>query len=396
LAADRAGRARPSLQARFVASLAALDPGWERSRYVLGFSGGRDSTALAALLAGTLPPGRALAATLDHGIREGSADEAARAAEAARSLGLEALTGRAGVPAEARARGKGLEEAGRAARYRFLAEAKASFGADFILTAHHAGDSAETVLLKIARGAGPGALVGIPARSGDVLRPLLPFRREELEGYLASRGLAWIEDPSNADARFLRNRVRERALPLFLDLNPRFLEALARGALISRDEEDFWLARLALLEGRLVRPAGGIPEAPGPGAAPPGDPSPAAAARREAAGGPGASPGPPPPGAPAPDPDALAGGPFLVGREGFLSLHPAERRRLMGRLIRRVRLPGPSGGEPAQLAGTEAALAFALSGKRGGIDLPGGRRIERRGAILYLGLASRYDAARRG
>jgi hypothetical protein len=79
-----------------------------------------------------------------------------------------------------------------------------------------------------------------------------------------------------------------------------------------------------------------------------------------------------------------------VDLEGLLALHKAERRRLVGRLIRRTRLPGPSGGEPPQLAGAEEALRFAESGRRGGLDLPGGRRVERRAGDLYIGPASRY------
>jgi tRNA(Ile)-lysidine synthetase-like protein len=439
--------ASDGLAARLAARLAALDAGWAGRRYVLGYSGGCDSTALAALLSRLLPGGTLLAATLDHGIREGSAAEAAAAAAAAESMGLETLVRRADVPAEARSRGKGLEEAGRAARYMFLREAKVRFGADWILTAHQADDSAETVLLKIARGAGPGALQGIPLRSGDVLRPLLQFSRAELASFLASQGIGWTEDPSNRDPRFTRNLVRERILPLFLEMNPRFLEALGRGALITADEEGFWLKRLEELEARLVRPcppparpgddgpdgnAPGVnPAGKGPSAKEPSGKGAAAApasgkARRPAAGpgpaaggpfsaeGPwprhrspqspqaGSGGGPPEPeGLGPPGPDGLGppelegrpcrdGGPVLIDREGLLRLHPAEQRRLLGRLIRQVRLPGASGGEPPQLSGVEAAMAFAASEGRGGADLPSGRRIERRGGELYLGPASRY------
>jgi tRNA(Ile)-lysidine synthetase-like protein len=604
--------------------------------------------ALAVLLQDTLPPGRVICAVLDHGIREGSAEEAREVTARAERLGFRAVSERAEVPEEALTRGKGLEEAGRAARYAFLERVRKEHACQSVLTAHHAGDNAETVVMKLVRGAGPGALMGIPFRSGRVLRPLLGFTRRELRDYLEFRGMDWIEDPSNADELFSRNRIRHRVMPVFTDMNPRFVEAVARGSELAAGEEAFWEERLGRLELELVRPAGpkvsrrstlasGRPAAPacwtagkgagfrqpggggtgtgeergvlasgegglatvggrgvlasgegglatggewgvlasgegglvtagergdsasseggfatagergvlasgegglvapvergdsalsegglvtagergvlassegglvkvgdrgvlasgegglvtpgergvlalsgdgfgtagdrdvsakerrGPGAAGekdglapgegglgsagagdfteagemaamsdgkrgcgaaagggvrvasggectdvPSGSAPDAAGRSvvpglpaAGGGGPGLRTGPPSPASGdgeraargTSEPASMETGPFLVDLEGFARLHLAERRRLLGRLIRKVRLPGPSGGEPSQFRSVEMALEFLEGPGGAGRDLPGGRRVERRGNSLYVGPASRY------
>jgi hypothetical protein len=241
--------------------------------------------------------------------------------------------------------------------------------------------------------------------------------KAELEAYLEKLGLSWTEDPSNRDPKFRRNFVRERIVPLFRSLNPRFEEAVGRGALIARDEEAFWRIRLSDLEDRLVRPAperallksSRKPRKSRSSPNPPGPPAPSGPLKPESgrvrAQDPGSVPSEPLPVRSGLDPEAGFGedavssgysGRFEVDLAGFLELHAAERRRLLGRLIRKVRLPGASGGEPPQLASVESALSFVMSGKTGGVDLPSGRRIERRGGSLYIGPASRYPAVGRG
>ncbi|MFH1135622.1 MAG: tRNA lysidine(34) synthetase TilS [Pseudomonadota bacterium] len=139
-----------------------------------------------------------------------------------------------------------MEEAARQARYAFLTEVRAEIGARYVVVGHTADDNAESVLLNLLRGAGPLGLSGIPPRRDWILRPLLSFRRGEILSYLGARGLAFVEDETNQDRRFLRNRVRRGLIPLLLeDFNPRLVEALNRTAALIRDEERVWTGLLA-------------------------------------------------------------------------------------------------------------------------------------------------------
>ncbi len=178
-------------------------------RVLVAFSGGPDSTALLHLLHGLREERgwHLRAAHYDHGLREGSAGEARRVADRAEELGVPCRVGRpdGSLPAK--------QEALRRARYGFLREAAREVDADRIATGHQADDQAETVLFRILRGTGVRGLGGIPERRGDVVRPLLPFRREELRSWLEERGIPWLDDPSNRDPRWARARIRTRVMP---------------------------------------------------------------------------------------------------------------------------------------------------------------------------------------
>lgn len=203
----------------------------------MAVSGGPDSLALLLLAHGALP-GRVLAATVDHGLRPESPAEAHAVA---------ALCRRIGVPheiAHVHVAAGNLQERARAARYAALCASFARRGARVFATAHHAEDQAETVLMRLARGSGLAGLAGIrarrtiasPAPTGDclVVRPLLAWRRAELAGVLSAAGVEAAEDPSNADPRFDRVRMRERlaAMPW---LDPR---AVARSAALLQEAEE--------------------------------------------------------------------------------------------------------------------------------------------------------------
>jgi tRNA(Ile)-lysidine synthase len=153
------------------------------------------------------------------------------------------------VAAQARALGAGFRSVrvevaagnvqgqARRARYAALAEVAAQCGAVRIATGHTRTDQAETVLLRLLRGAGARGLSGIPRRRGALIRPLLDRARQEVLAYLARRGLPWRQDPSNATPRYARNRLRLEAWPLLLRENPRLEEALARTADLLREDE---------------------------------------------------------------------------------------------------------------------------------------------------------------
>jgi tRNA(Ile)-lysidine synthetase-like protein len=182
-------------------------------------SGGADSTALAAAVATGF---RAAVGHVDHGLRAESGRDAEAVRELAESLGLPFWVERIeGLDP----RGQGLEAAARQARYPALARLARRAGATMVLTAHTRRDQAETVLLRLIRGAGPGALSGVrrrrPLAEGiELLRPLLDVPRAATEAYCRERGLRFLHDPHNADPA--RARARLRALwPALLELNPR-------------------------------------------------------------------------------------------------------------------------------------------------------------------------------
>lgn len=207
---------------------------------VVGLSGGADSVALVDTLAelGRLRGFAVVAAHLDHGLRRDAADDAAFCANLCAHLGVPLECGRADVRARAAREGGGLEDAARRERYAFLRRVKQERGAAWIAVAHTRDDQAETLLLRLLRGAGLTGLRAMRPRSGDVLRPLLRASRADVLHHLAARGLAWREDPTNADPALLRNRVRHELLPyLEARFNPQARAALARSAALLADDE---------------------------------------------------------------------------------------------------------------------------------------------------------------
>src|SRR5262249_17338922 len=189
------------------------------------------------------------AAHVDHGLRgvEGAADRDAVARVAARL----------GVPLVERTLaldpGAGLEARARRARLRALATMAAPVGASRIALGHTADDQAETVLLRLLRGAGRGGLAGMRRARGRFLRPLLGATRADVRRLLADRGVTCALDRSNADLRHARNRVRRLVLPLMAaEFNPGIVRGLAALAGRLRDEESILEALAAERAARLV------------------------------------------------------------------------------------------------------------------------------------------------
>jgi tRNA(Ile)-lysidine synthase len=206
---------------------------------VVALSGGADSVALLDALALLRRPRgfRLVAAHLDHGLREGSAADAAFCARLCARLDVPLRQGRADVRARAAREGFGLEDAARRERYLFLRRVRREERAAAIAVAHTRDDQAETLLLRLLRGAGASGLAAMRARRGRLLRPLLAVSREQVLAHLRERSLEWQEDPSNADPAHLRNRVRHELLPyLESRFNPAAREVLARAASLLADE----------------------------------------------------------------------------------------------------------------------------------------------------------------
>jgi len=218
------------------------------SRVLVGVSGGSDSVALARALVELGPAAGFTVAGLahyNHRIRPAAGRDEAFCRDLAASVGLAFTTEAADVPAYATEHRLSLEDAARRLRYAFLDRAAQAAPASCVAVGHTLDDQAETVLLKLMRGAGPGGLGGVYPRRGVVVRPLLDVSRDELRGWLTSIGQSWVDDETNADLSNPRNRVRHRVLPE-LDAayggNTRL--SLARAAELAR-EDGQWLDDLA-------------------------------------------------------------------------------------------------------------------------------------------------------
>ncbi len=184
--------------------MAAAGPFEADRRVAVAVSGGGDSMALAHLLAGW---GRPMALIVDHGLRAGSASEAAVTAARLAALGIAARVLRLRL-----AHGPALAERARAARYEALSVACREAGLADLLVAHHAQDQAETLLLRRGQGSGASGLAGMAVvtygAAVRLLRPMLPIMPARLRATLRAAGVDWLEDPTNADLATPRARMR--------------------------------------------------------------------------------------------------------------------------------------------------------------------------------------------
>jgi tRNA(Ile)-lysidine synthase len=222
------------------------------SLVLVACSGGADSLALASatsFVASRLGL-RAGLVTVDHGLQAGSAGRAADVADWARSAGFDpvevATVEVGGLPG-------GPEAAARSARYSALSSLAEGCGAAAVLLGHTRDDQAETVLLALARGAGPRGMAGMPYRRGLLIRPLLGVSRADTRKACAALGLSVWEDPHNVDPAFARSRVRAELLPaLIAALGPAVVDNLARTATQLAADSAFLdsLARAAMASAR--------------------------------------------------------------------------------------------------------------------------------------------------
>ncbi len=226
-------------------------------RVLLACSGGRDSMAALALLDALRPSlGHTLAvAHVDHGLQPNHAATAQLVADAAAVRGLPVA-----IAALQLHGGAGLEARARAARYRALQRLRAELAADCIATAHHADDQAETLLLRLARGAGTDAHAGARRLRADaVVRPLLAVTRAQLAECADYFAVPWLADPSNADVTLTRNHLRHRVLPVLEAAIPGAAAGLARSAALAAAQEGalaVWIDRALGDRLQLDRAAG--------------------------------------------------------------------------------------------------------------------------------------------
>ncbi len=215
----------------------------------VGVSGGADSVALLRLLDAlrTELGFRLLVLHFNHQLRgqESDADERF-VAHLAAERGLECVSAREDVAAEARKHGWNVEDAARRLRYQFFSTIVDSGRATRIAVAHTADDQAETLLAHLLRGTGPTGLAAIYPVAGHVVRPLLEIRRQELCEYLGSLQQTWREDSSNQDTTRLRARIRHLLLPqIEREFQPAAVARLDQLAALAREDENFWAALIA-------------------------------------------------------------------------------------------------------------------------------------------------------
>jgi len=231
------------LLARVARTVRRAGPASRGETIAVAVSGGSDSVALTWLLraleadTGLRPAGLI---HVNHQLRGAASDEDAafcRALAARLAVPIDVTT--VDVAALARAGRQSVEAAARRARYAAYADAAARLGATLVATGHTMDDQAETVLLRLLRGAGSRGLSAIRVRRGRYIRPLLDCRRADLRAYLTERGLDWREDASNADVSILRNRVRHELMPRVEAIFPGGVRALARAAALAEADETF-------------------------------------------------------------------------------------------------------------------------------------------------------------
>jgi tRNA(Ile)-lysidine synthase len=215
---------------------------------VAAVSGGSDSVALLQVLC-DLNRAHELelvgVAHFNHELRAAAVDDERFVKGAAGALGVRCLTDREDVAARAKRAGQSIEDAARTARHEFLERARVMLEADVVAVGHTLDDQAETLLLRLLRGAGPRGLSGMHPRSGSIVRPLLACRRDDLKSWLADRrargvpACDYVTDETNADVSVPRNRVRHELIPfLQARFNPSIVETLANEAALFRD---IWL-----------------------------------------------------------------------------------------------------------------------------------------------------------
>ncbi len=333
--------------------LGDLEPG---DLVLAACSGGADSLALAAALAHEAPRLglRGGGVTVDHGLQEGSAAQAARVAVALGALGLDPVR-QVRVTVDGLPGAGGPEAAARRVRYTALEQVVHETGAAAVLLGHTRDDQAETVLLGLARGSGGRALAGMPARRGRFRRPVLSLSRSTLrEACLAQRLDPW-DDPHNCDPSYARVRVRRVALPALEDaLGPGIAEALARSAAQLRADCEA-LDAIASGEAWRIQPA--VPHGSGPAA--------------HAGDGPAAHAGD----------GAVTTVLSVADTDGLAALAPAIRTRVLRQAALLAGCPG--GSLTAAHVDALDALVTGWHGQRGA-DLPGAIRAQRRyGKLLF-------------
>lgn len=245
-----AGQERAALVAEVGRVLARIP---EAAVVVVATSGGPDSGALAFLTAEARPDLTLVLVHIRHGLRT-DVDDLQAVTRQASHLGQDLVVEQVTVEPD----GQGVEAAARRVRYAALRRAGRAAEAGWLLIGHTADDQAETVLQRLARGAGLDGLGAMPAVRGDVIRPLLRLRRADVHAFVAGDGVPTSHDPSNDDRRFGRNQVRHVVVPALLEVAPDPVGALTRLADLARDDAELLDQLTAARIAEVVRRVGPV------------------------------------------------------------------------------------------------------------------------------------------
>ena len=225
-------------------------------KVIVAVSGGADSLCLLHLLHRLCGPGKRYpaihvqAAHLNHQLRGAASEQDAGAVAAlASAWGLPLTVGSIDVPAVARREHRSIEDAARVARYRFLREVAQG---QPIAVAHHADDQVETLLLHFLRGSGLPGVLGMQPRQRDIIRPLLGVTHAQTVAYCQQHNIAALEDASNTDPAYTRNRIRHQLLPLLESINPGFRATLLRSAAVMRADFEYIEAQVDACWSRVM------------------------------------------------------------------------------------------------------------------------------------------------
>ncbi len=213
----------------------------EKSRILIGVSGGADSVCLADLLRLVAPKFQLqlFGVHINHRLRETAVRDEQFVQALLAKWGIDLTVVKVDVAGYARRHRLSVEEAGRRLRYYHYERVARRLGCERVALGHNADDNLETVLLNLVRGAGARGMAGIPIERGIFIRPLLDIEREAIREHLKVRGIEWVEDETNEDLRFSRNLLRHQVLPVLKQLNPAVVANVRRSAEIIGIEDKF-------------------------------------------------------------------------------------------------------------------------------------------------------------
>ena len=204
-------------------------------KYALAVSGGADSMAMLHAFAHHLPRPNFYVVTINHNIRPEGASDCQFVENYCKQLGIECYVFDIDVPTHARENKLSLETSARVLRYQIFDK----LNCDYVCTAHHARDHAETVLMHIIRGSGLVGAQGIREYNGKYFRPMLNVTKEHINNYLQQNNVPFVVDQTNADDKYLRNYIRNKVLPLLLDVCPSVEQNIARFAQNVASDQQF-------------------------------------------------------------------------------------------------------------------------------------------------------------
>lgn len=213
---------------KFQKHIATNFPFLKDKKLLIAISGGVDSVVLTQLFV-TLNEVEVSLAHCNFQLRDAASDQdESFVKELGNELQIQTFTKRFNTKTYASEQKVSTQVAARELRYKWFNELSIKNGFDYIATAHHADDNLETFLINLTRGSGLESFTGIPAINKNVIRPILPFSREEIEDFAKDKDLKWCEDESNASTKYVRNKIRHQVIPVLKEINPSLLDSFQK------------------------------------------------------------------------------------------------------------------------------------------------------------------------